>query len=75
VSGRTPSEVLRESRRRDSTTKRQRVRATIEEMLRTGDRITFAAVARASEVSTWLVYSTEYANTSRPRSSANRLSP
>lgn len=56
ISGRTPTEVLRESRRRDSLTKRQRVRTTVEEMLHRGDPITFAAVARAANVSAWLVY-------------------
>jgi hypothetical protein len=52
----TPAQVLREARRRDSLTKRQRVRDTLEGMIRRGDQITFAAVARAARVSTWLVY-------------------
>jgi Family of unknown function (DUF6262) len=53
---RTPAEVLREYRRRDSAAKRQRVRDTLAQILRRGDPVTFAAVARAAGVSTWLVY-------------------
>lgn len=53
---RTPADVLRESRRRDSAAKRQRVRDTVAQMLRRGAPVTFAAVARAAGVSTWLVY-------------------
>lgn len=55
MSGRTPAQVLREARRRDSLIKRQRVRATLEEMVRNGDTITFAAVSKAANVSDWLV--------------------
>ncbi|MCX5251766.1 DUF6262 family protein [Streptomyces sp. NBC_00201] len=53
---RTPAQVLREARRRDSRTKRARVLDAVQEMMRNGDRITFAAVARAADVSTWLTY-------------------
>ncbi|MFD4700732.1 DUF6262 family protein [Streptomyces niveus] len=53
---RTPAQVLREARRRDSRMKRARVLETVQEMTRNGDRITFAAVARAANVSTWLTY-------------------
>lgn len=53
---RTPAEVLRDSRRRDSQEKRQRVRDTVAKMLHAGDPVSFAAVARAARVSTWLVY-------------------
>jgi Family of unknown function (DUF6262) len=45
-----------DARRRDSDTKRARVQATLEQMLREGTPITFAAVARQAKVSTWLVY-------------------
>ncbi|WP_405775750.1 DUF6262 family protein [Streptomyces sp. NBC_01538] len=53
---RTSAEVLAESRRRDSRTKRQRVLAVVEQLLAQGDPVTFAAVARAAGVSNWLVY-------------------
>jgi hypothetical protein len=55
MTGRTPGEVLRESRRRDSLQKRQGARDTVDQMLRRGDLVTFTAVARAS-VSTLLTY-------------------
>jgi chromosome segregation ATPase len=44
------------ARRRDSDTKRARVRVTLEQMLSEGTPITFAQVARQAKVSTWLVY-------------------
>lgn len=53
---RTPAQVLREARRRDSHMKRARVLEAVQEMTRNGDHITFAAVARAANVSTWLTY-------------------
>lgn len=56
MSTRTPGEVLREARQRDSTAKRTHVLATVEQMLRTKQPVTFAAVAKAAEVSNWLVY-------------------
>ncbi len=56
MSARTPAGVLGESRRLDGARKRQRVRQAIDEMLSSGDPVTFAAVARAARVSTWLVY-------------------
>ncbi|SDL13253.1 hypothetical protein SAMN04488074_10991 [Lentzea albidocapillata subsp. violacea] len=57
AASRTPTQVLQEARNRDSRVKRARVKRVIEDMTQAGDRITFAAVARAAEVSTWLVYS------------------
>ncbi|BBG04060.1 MULTISPECIES: hypothetical protein [Pseudonocardia] len=51
-----PGQVLRAARRRDSATKRARVRDAIAELEQAGDPISFAAVARAAQVSTWLVY-------------------
>lgn len=45
-----------DARRRDSATKRTRVRVAVERMLADGEPITFAAVARHAGVSTWLVY-------------------
>jgi predicted RNase H-like nuclease (RuvC/YqgF family) len=53
---RTPAEVLQESRRRDSQAKRGKVLAILDEMVRRGDPVSFAAVARGAGVSHWLVY-------------------
>lgn len=53
---RTPKEVLADSRRRDSREKRAKVLAVVDEMAARGDTVTFAAVAKAAEVSNWLVY-------------------
>jgi hypothetical protein len=53
---RAPADVLRESRRRDSHAKRGTVLAVLEEMVRRGDPVSFAAVAWAAGVSHWLVY-------------------
>lgn len=47
-----------DTRRLDSVTKRTRVLATAEQMSRDGRPVTFAAVAREADVSTWLVYAT-----------------
>ncbi|MEU0738626.1 DUF6262 family protein [Streptomyces sp. NPDC006134] len=53
---RTPGDVLRESRQKDSQTKRAKVLATLDAMKAKGEPITFTAVARAAGVSNWLVY-------------------
>jgi hypothetical protein len=53
---RTPAQVLQEAHHRDSRAKRARVLQAVEELVRTGRPITFAAVARTARVSTWLVY-------------------
>lgn len=53
---RKPSEVLAESRRRDSRAKRAKVLAVVDEMVGRGDAVTFATVARTAGVSNWLVY-------------------
>lgn len=45
-----------EARRADAGAKRQRVATTLEQMAAQGTPITFAAVARAAGVSSWLVY-------------------
>lgn len=55
-SRRTPAEVLKESRTRTSREKRGRVSLTVQKMLRDGEPITFAEVARTAQVSSWLVY-------------------
>jgi regulator of replication initiation timing len=65
---RTPADVLREARRRDSDRKRDQVFRTVDAMKRDGTPITFAAVARAARVSQWLVYADgvrDYINTAR----------
>ena len=53
---RTPADVLRAARRRDSEHKRDRVFRAVDAMKRDGTPITFAAVARNAKVSQWLVY-------------------
>ncbi|MBB5939512.1 DUF6262 family protein [Streptomyces zagrosensis] len=53
---RTPGDTLREARRRDSQTKRGKVLAALDAMKDSGTAITFVGVARAAEVSNWLVY-------------------
>ncbi|MGW2214033.1 DUF6262 family protein [Nonomuraea sp. NPDC001684] len=55
--GRTPGDVLREVRRKDSQVKRGKVLATLEELKAGGEPITFRAVAAAAGVSVSLVYS------------------
>ncbi|NEA68123.1 DUF6262 family protein [Streptomyces sp. SID12488] len=53
---RKPADALREARKRDSVAKRGQVLAAIDTMKDSGTPISFAAVARTAEVSTWLVY-------------------
>ncbi|QIZ37235.1 DUF6262 family protein [Saccharopolyspora sp. ASAGF58] len=53
---RTPGDVLRDARKRDSLAKRARVLAVVDDMKATGEPITFLGVARAAGVSNWLVY-------------------
>ena len=53
---RSPADVLREARQRESTAKRTRVISVLDEMVRTEESVSFAAVAKAAGVSTWLVY-------------------
>jgi len=53
---RTPADVLRQSRRRDSQAKRGKVLAVLDGMVQRGDPVSFAAVAKAAGVSHWLVY-------------------
>jgi hypothetical protein len=65
---RTSADILREARRRDSDRKRDQVFRTVDAMKRDGAPITFAAVARAAQVSQWLVYAEgvrEYIETAR----------
>lgn len=53
---RTPAQVLAASRRETSVRKRQAVLETLQAMAGESTPISFAAVARRSGVSTWLVY-------------------
>jgi chromosome segregation ATPase len=53
---RTPTDVLREARKKDSIDKRRRVLAVIDEMKARDEPITFLGVARSAGVSNWLVY-------------------
>lgn len=55
-SKRTPGDVLREVRKKDSETKRAKVLSTLDAMKASGEPISFATVARAAGVSNWLVY-------------------
>jgi chromosome segregation ATPase len=50
------ADVLREARKKDSMAKRARVLAVVDEMKASDQPITFLGVARAAEVSNWLVY-------------------
>ena len=75
---RTPADVLREARRRDSDRKRDQVFRTVDAMKRDGTPITFAAVARAAKVSQWLVYADgvrEYIEAARSAQAAAPASP
>lgn len=53
---RTPAQVLRETRKRDSEIKRGRVLKALDEMVAAGEKITFLGLARTARVSNWLVY-------------------
>ncbi|MDI3390760.1 DUF6262 family protein [Streptomyces sp. B-S-A8] len=50
--------TLAQARRRDSLDKRQRVLTALAALEQQGERITFTAVARTANVSTWLTYTT-----------------
>lgn len=67
-------EALRAARRQDSLTKRQRVLSMLERMERDREPVTFASVARAANVSTWLVYAQgvrEHIDAARRRQAAH----
>ncbi|MFF6953818.1 DUF6262 family protein [Streptomyces iakyrus] len=53
---RTPSQVLREARQKDSRDKRARVLSVVDQLIADNEPVTFAGVARAANVSHWLVY-------------------
>ena len=52
------TQALHEAKRADSRRKHERTIATIERLVASGSRVTFARVAREADVSTWLVYNT-----------------
>ncbi|MFQ6144659.1 DUF6262 family protein [Streptomyces seoulensis] len=53
---RTPAQVLREARQKDSRDKRARVLSVVDHLLADDEPVTFTGVARAANVSHWLVY-------------------
>lgn len=53
---RTPAEVLRAARQKDSRDKRSRVLSVVDQLLAANEPVTFTGVARAANVSHWLVY-------------------
>lgn len=53
---RTPAEILKAARQRDSADNRGRVLKAVQDTLRDNRRITFATVAREAGGSSWLVY-------------------
>ncbi|HET6481195.1 MAG TPA: DUF6262 family protein [Actinoplanes sp.] len=53
---RTPAQVLREARQKDSRDKRARVLSAVDQHLADNEPITFTGIARAANVSHWLVY-------------------
>ena len=54
--GNSRSDKLAQARKRDSTIKRTRSVGTVNKMLDAGQRVSFTAVARQAQVSTWLLY-------------------
>lgn len=53
---RTPAQVLRDARQKDSRTKRARVLSVVDQLVADKEPVTFTRVARAANVSHWLVY-------------------
>lgn len=53
---RTPAQVLRDARQKDSRDKRARVLSVVDQLVAENEPVTFTAVARAANVSHWLVY-------------------
>ncbi|MCM4085114.1 MULTISPECIES: DUF6262 family protein [Paractinoplanes] len=56
IQSRKPAEVLREARQKDSRDKRSRVLAVVDQLVAANEPVTFSGVARAANVSHWLVY-------------------
>lgn len=52
------TKALHEAKRADSRRKHERAHATVQRLLDSGSRVTFARVAREADVSTWLVFNT-----------------
>ncbi|MFJ5095323.1 DUF6262 family protein [Streptomyces sp. NPDC088557] len=53
---RTPAQVLRDARQKDSRDKRARVLSVVDQLVAENEPVTFTGVARAANVSHWLVY-------------------
>ncbi|MDH6502413.1 DUF6262 family protein [Streptomyces sp. SAI-149] len=53
---RTPAQILRNARQKDSRTKRARVLSVVDQLVADEEPVTFTGVARAANVSHWLVY-------------------
>ncbi|MFE9687409.1 hypothetical protein [Streptomyces sp. NPDC006285] len=53
---RTPAQVLREARQKESRDKRAQVLSVVEQPVTDDEPVTFTGVARATNVSHWLVY-------------------
>ncbi|MCX4462488.1 DUF6262 family protein [Streptomyces sp. NBC_01728] len=53
---RTPAQVLRKARQKDSRDKRARVLSVVDQLVTDDEPVTFTGVARAANVSHWLVY-------------------
>ncbi len=69
-------EALRDARRRDSLTKRHGVLAALKRMEHDREPVTFTAVARAANVSTWLAYADgvrEHIDAARKRQAAQPI--
>ncbi|MEV5043471.1 DUF6262 family protein [Streptomyces griseoincarnatus] len=67
---RTPAQVLREARHKDSRDKRARVLSVVDQLVADDEPVTFTGVARAANVSHWLVYAEgvrEYIEAARRR--------
>ncbi|MEU0414697.1 DUF6262 family protein [Streptomyces griseorubiginosus] len=75
---RTPAQVLCEARQKDSRDKRARVLSVVEQLIADDEPVTFTGVARAANVSHWLVYADgvrehiEAARRRQGRAAANR---
>ncbi|MFD4540032.1 hypothetical protein [Streptomyces bauhiniae] len=56
LGSRTPAQVLRDARQKDSRDERARVLSVVDQLVAENEPVIFTAVARAANVSHWLVY-------------------
>lgn len=78
ATGQARTAALRAARAKDSQDKRQRALATLERLEAAGTPVTFAAVATAAGVSSWLVYAAgvrEHVEAARRRQADRGVSP